>query len=128
MKTAYSGSWSIFYLHVQALARCHDLQKTVSEQSSGVRAVQEERDIAVATLRQQNKELHAVIRHMRQEMEQLTGFSEQGDSEPHRQTGDNGEALTVGYVKYMERAAQVPRSKVHQKLLQATRAIIGLVM
>ena len=33
----------------------------------------------------------------------------------------------MGYVRYMERAAQVPRSKVHQKLLQATRAIIGLV-
>ena len=41
----------------------------------------------------------------------------------------DGPALTVGYVRYMymERAAQVPRSKVHQKLLQATRAIIGLV-
>ena len=146
MKTAYSGSWSIFYLHVQALARCRELQKTVSEHSSVVRAVQEERDVAVATLsrhglveeyqsvcqqgcvaqdhvtgpkdieqlRQQNKELHAVIRQMRQEMEKLTGFSEQGDNEPHRQTGDDGPALTVGYVRYMESEVVRLKSENHQ--------------
>ena len=152
------------FLHVQALTRCRDLQQTVSQQSSVVRAVQEERDIAVATLsrhglveeyqsvcqqggvaqdhvtepkdhviepkdhvtepkdhvtepkdhvsepkdhvieqlRQQNKELHAVIRQMRQEMEQLTGFSEQRDDESHQHTSDDGPALTVGYVRYME--------------------------
>ena len=133
---------------MQALARCRELQKTVSEQSSVVRAVQEERDVAVATLsrhglvdeyqsvcqqggvaqdhvtgpkdhvieqlREQNKELHAVIRQMRQEMEQLTGFSEQGDSEPHHQTGDDGPALTVGYVRYMESEVVRLKSKNHQ--------------
>ena len=146
MKTAYSDSWSLFYLHVQALARCRELQKTVSEHSSVVRAVQEERDVAVATLsrhglveeyqsvcqqggvaqdhvtgpkdieqlRQQNKELHAVIRQMRQEMEQLTGFSEQGDNEPHHQTGDDGPALTVGYVRYMESEVVRLKSENHQ--------------
>lgn len=121
---------------MQALAQCRDLQQTVSQQSSVVRVVQGERDVAVATLskhglieeyqtvchqrgvardhvtepkdhvieqlRQQNKELHGVIRQMRQEMEQLTGFSEQRDRELHHHTGDNGPALTVGYVKYME--------------------------
>ena len=146
MKTAYSSLWSIFYLHVQALARCRELQKTVSEHSSVVRAVQEERDVAVATLsrhglveeyqsvcqqggvaqdhvtgpkdieqlRQQNKELHAVIRQMRQEMEQLTSFSEQGDSEPHRQTGADGPALTVGYVRYMESEVVRLKTENHQ--------------
>ena len=121
---------------MQALTRCRDLQQTISQQSSVVRAVQEERDVAVATLsrhglveeyqsvcqqggvahdhvtepkdhvieqlRQQNKELHAVIRQMRQEMEQLTGFSEQRDDESHQHTSDDGPALTVGYVRYME--------------------------
>ena len=87
---------------MQALARCRDLQQTVSQQ-------------------------YAVIRQMRQEMEQLTVFSEQRDNEPHHQPSDDGEALTTGYVKYMVRAAQVPRSKVHHKLLEATRAIIALV-
>ena len=133
---------------MQALARCRDLQQTVSEQSSVVRAVQEERDVAVATLsrhglveeyqsvcqqggvaqdhateakdhvieqlRQQNKELHAVIRQMRLEMEQLTGFSEQRENEPHHQTSDDGEALTVGYVKYMESEVVRLKSENHQ--------------
>ena len=133
---------------MQALARCRELQKTVSEQSSVVRAVQEERDVAVATLsrhglveeyqsvcqqgcvaqdhvtgpkdhvieqlREQNKELHAVIRQMRQEMEQLTGFSEQGACKPHHQTGDDGPALTVGYVRYMESEVVRLKSKNHQ--------------
>ena len=89
--------------------------------------VTEAKDRAIEQLRQQNKELHAVIRQMRQEMEQLTGFSEQRDNEPHHQTSDNGEALTMGYVKYMVRAGQVPSSKVRQKLLQATQAIVALV-
>lgn len=135
---------------MQALARCHDLQQTVSQQSSVVRAVQGERDVAVATLskcglikeyqtvcqqggvaqdhvtepkdhvieqlRQQNKELHAVIHQMRQEMEQLTGFSEQRDKEPHHHSGDDGPALTVGYVKYME--SEVVRLKSENQQLK----------
>ena len=66
--------------------------------------VTEPRDHVIEQLRQQNKELHAVIHQMRREMEQLTDLPEQrdGKDEVSPQTAPNDGRLTTGYVKYME--------------------------
>lgn len=87
-------------------------------------ATQQERDIAIATLnkhglasqvtdhvtdhmtqlqhlRRQNEELHAVIRQMRQEIEQI---AETPDGKPHPVLSQEDRSIlpTAGYIQYME--------------------------
>ena len=91
-------------------------------------AIQQERDIAIATLnkhglvshvtnhvtdhltqlqqlQQQNEELHRVIRQMRQELEHMAHLSVTSTGKNHEQDGHNNNNIlpTSGYVHYMEK-------------------------
>ena len=104
-------------------------------------AVQQERDIAIATLnkhglasqvtdhvtdhmtqlqqlRQQNEELHGVIRQMRQELEQLAHFSETPDSNKRGVSRGQDKSVlpTAGYVQYMENELVRVKSENRQLL------------
>ena len=104
-------------------------------------AVQQERDIAIATLnkhglasqvtdhvtdhmtqlqqlRQQNEELHGVIRQMRQELEQLAHFSETHDSNKRGVSRGQDKSVlpTAGYVQYMENELVRVKSENRQLL------------
>ena len=104
-------------------------------------AVQQERDITIATLnkhglasqvtdhvtdhmtqlqqlRQQNEELHGVIRQMRQELEQLAHFSETHDSNKRGVSRGQDKSVlpTAGYVQYMENELVRVKSENRQLL------------
>ena len=113
----------------QSLAEVKELREALSRQASVVREVQRERDDAIAALskhgdrseecdlsdgavqrlKEQNSELHTVIKQMRVEMEQLT----QATHTPGTPDGGNP-VLTPGYVQYMEREVTQLKSEKNQ--------------
>lgn len=102
------------------------MKSVLAETTDQMVALQHERDIAIATLnkhglagqvtdhvtdhmtqlqqsRRQNEELHAVIRQMRQELEQLAQSSENDRvGHPASPRQDRHVQPTMGYVQYME--------------------------
>lgn len=122
------------------------MRSTLEEQTAQLAAVQQERDIAIATLgkhglasevtdhvtghmtqlqqlRQQNEELHRVIRQMRQELEHMARLTESHTGKNHEQNGHNIMLPTSGYVQYMEKELIKVKSENRQLMerLQQTQ-------
>ena len=124
------------------ILECEELRSTLEEQTGQLTATQQERDIAIATLnkhglasqvtdhvmdhmtqlRQQNEELHTVIRQMRQEIEQL---AETPDSQRHHNIpcqDDRSTLPTAGYIQYMENELIKIKSENRQLLERLQQA------
>ena len=118
---------------MQLSLECKEVRSALEEQTSQMMAIQQERDIAITTLnkhglasqvadhvtdhmtlRQQNEELHGVIRQMRQELEQLAHLSETPRGIIHEQDGHA--PPTSGYVQYMEKELIRMKSENRQLL------------
>lgn len=123
---------------------CEELRSALEERTSVLTATQQERDIAIATLnkhglasqvtdhvtdhmtqlqhlRQQNEELHAVIRQMRQEIEHLAETSEK---KPHSIPIQDDRSIlpTTGYIQYMENELIKIKSENRQLLERLQQA------
>ena len=123
---------------------CDELRSVLEERTGQLTAVQQERDIAIATLnkhglasqvtdhmtdhmtqlqhlRQQNEELHAVIRQMRQEIEQL---AETPSDKPHPIPSQEDRSIlpTAGYIQYMENELIKIKSENRQLLERLQQA------
>jgi predicted RNase H-like nuclease (RuvC/YqgF family) len=119
---------------------CEELRSALEERTGVLTATQQERDVAIATLnkhglagqmtdhvtnhmtqlqhlRQQNEELHAVIRQMRQEIEQLAETPNGSKPHPIPPSQENRSILpTAGYIQYMENELVKIKSENRQLL------------
>ena len=124
---------------------CEELRSALEERSGVLTATQQERDIAIATLnkhglasqvtdhvtdhmtqlqhlRQQNEELHTVIRQMRQEIEQLAETSNGSKPHPIPSQEDRSMLPTAGYIQYMENELIKIKSENRQLLERIQQA------
>lgn len=124
---------------------CEELRSALEERTGVLTATQQERDIAIATLnkhglashvtdhvtdhmtqlqhlRQQNEELHAVIRQMRQEIEQLAETPNGSKPHPIPSQEDRSMLPTAGYIQYMENELIKIKSENRQLLERIQQA------
>ena len=131
-------------IYAQLALECEELRSTLEEQTGQLTATQQERDIAIATLnkhglasqvtdhvmdhmtqlqhlRQQNEELHSVIRQMRQEIEQL---AETPNRKPYYAPNQDDRSVlpTSGYIQYMENELIKIKSENRQLLERLQQA------
>ncbi len=94
-----------------------DCQKEMAVGEASVGHVTDPRDHMIQQLSRQKEELHQVIKQMRQEMEQLTNWSDHGvDGKVHgisESKADTG-LVTTGYVKFLEKELSRLKSENRQ--------------